>query len=92
MMDEKYNFKLSAREMEYLNQLASRDKSLASLLKSQKGTFDCSLAIRLSRDEAEQVRERLTTELAAIGFDCDYSPNADGRMLETLIDRFYVTT
>ena len=41
-------------------------------------------------DEAERVRELLTTELAKVGFDESYMPNERGRFLESLIDRFYM--
>lgn len=36
-------------------------------------------------------RERLTRVSAEVGFDENYSPNQLGRLLETLIDKFYVS-
>ena len=43
----------------------------------------------LSRADAERLRDCLTAELAANGFDGNYTANKYGRMLEELIDRFY---
>jgi hypothetical protein len=90
MMEESHEFQVSAKEFDYLKQLVSRDESLAGLLRSQKGAHGCRVTIRLSRAEAEQLRDYLTTQLATAGFDKNYSPNEQGQMLEELIDRFYV--
>jgi len=90
MKEESNEFQISADEMEYLKQLASGDESLANLLRWQKSAPRGGLAIRLTHPEAERVRDRLTTALAALGFDENYSTNDLGRMLEGLIDRFYV--
>jgi hypothetical protein len=90
MMEETGEFKVSAGELECLKQLVSHDESLAGLLRFHEGAPGRSLTIRLSRAEAEQLRDSLTTQLAAVGFDQNDSPNEQGRMLEELIDRFYV--
>jgi len=91
MMEETDEFRVSADELEYLKQLVSRDESLAGLLRFQEGAAGRRGTIRLSRRDAEQLRDYLTTQLAAIGFDKNYSPNEQGQMLEQLIDRFYVS-
>jgi hypothetical protein len=83
-------FQVSADELEYLKQLFSHDESLAAMLTFQEVAPSRTVTIRLSRDEAEQLRDFLTTQLAAVGFDKNYSPNEQGQMLEELIDRFYV--
>lgn len=88
-MEERFDFQVSADEMEYLKQLASRDESVAGLLRSFEGTPSGRVAVRLTRSEAERVRG-LTTELAARGFDENYLPNSMGRMVESLIDPFYL--
>jgi hypothetical protein len=90
IMEERHEFRLSAKEFKYLKELASRDKSVANLLGLQEGTDERRVTIRLSRAEAEQLRESLTTQLAAVGFDENYLPNEQGRILEELIDRFYL--
>jgi hypothetical protein len=47
------------------------------------------LQLVIARDLAEQVRDALTTRLAKAGFDEDYEPNSEGRLLEDLIDAFF---
>ncbi|GAB1342014.1 hypothetical protein [Gemmatimonas sp.] len=43
----------------------------------------------LSADDAEAVREAAQDLLDREGFDEDYRPTAIGRLMETLIDKFY---
>jgi len=90
MKEETNEFQVSADEMEYLKQLTSGDESFTGLLRSQTISPSGKVAVRLRPFEAEQLRDRLTTELASRGFDENYSPNNLGRMLEALIDRFFV--
>lgn len=89
MMEKSHEFQIAGEELEYLRQVVSRDESLASLFRFQEGTPARKVTIRLSPAEAEQIRDYLTTQLAAVGFDESYSPNEQGKMLEDLIDRFY---
>ncbi len=91
MAEELNQFQLSANEWEYLQQLLSHDEALATLLKFQKGAPGRKVIIQLSRAQAEQLRDYLTSRLAAVGFNDNYSPNEQGQMLEELIDRFYVS-
>jgi hypothetical protein len=90
MKEEMNEFQISGNEMECLKHVMSGDESLADLLKSQKSAPSGKTAMCLTRPVAEQVRERLTIELAARGFDENHSPHDLGRMLENLIDRFFV--
>lgn len=90
-MEEKYNFKLSADEFEFLHRLATNDEMLADLLRHHQGTVErFTLVLCLSWTAAEELRERLTIHLAEIGFDEEYLPNEQGRRLENLIDKFYI--
>jgi hypothetical protein len=89
MIEGKHEFQVSVEELEYLKQL-TLPSGLAGLLESQEGTNSGTVIVRLGRAEAEQLREYLTTQLAAIGFDENYSPNVQGQKLENLIDRFYL--
>ena len=90
MIDGKHDFQLSATELNFLNQLASCDESVAGLLGSRGASHSCGATIRLSRADAERLRDLLTTQLAIMGFDENYLPNEQGRILEALIDRFYL--
>ena len=44
----------------------------------------------LEAKDAETVRGALTKELARQGFDADYEPTAEGRLIEDLIDDFFI--
>lgn len=90
MTEDKRDFQLSVDEFDFLSRAAAHEESLASLLKCEEDAAGRSVTIMLSRTEAEALRDSLTTLLATIGFDKDYSPNEQGRILERLIDRFYV--
>jgi len=46
--------------------------------------------LRLRRAMTEPIRDALTVQLAEIGFDEAYEPNADGRLIEDLIDRLFM--
>lgn len=89
-MEEMHRFELSEKESEILKQLASEDESFASFVIAHTTVAERGTTIGLTCAEAEQFREVLTTKLAEIGFDDQYSPNAEGDMLERLIDKFYL--
>lgn len=87
MLREYCDFQLSVDEMAYLNQIASQDITISTLIKAKQ--HQGRLTIRLTRNEAEKLRGFLTVQLASKGFDINYSPTKEGQMLELLIDRFY---
>jgi hypothetical protein len=90
MTEDNLEFNLSGEELEYLKQVASKDKLVASLLKFRESEQLYKVVICISRPMAEQLRACLTERLAAVGFAEDYSPNEQGQMLERLIDTFHV--
>lgn len=89
-METKLEFLVSAKELEYLKQLASRDESFARLLKNPEVPSGQKPVIRLTRPEAEQLREYLMSRMDKSGFDQNYEPNSEGKILEELTDRFFV--
>lgn len=89
-MNETNEFELSAAEFNYLKQSLSNEESLASLLVPEEARHGTKVKIRLNEAASRKIRDRLTTRLAEVGFDENYAPNAQGRMLEELIDRLFV--
>lgn len=87
-MSGKHDFRLSPQELTYLMQLVSHDESLMHLLRRDISPDRTSIS--LGRPQAEILRDFLTEQLAALGFDKDYTPTKNGRILEALIDRFYI--
>jgi hypothetical protein len=90
MVEDKNEFQVSLEEFVYLNRLAAHDMSVAELLKNHEKGHGESVTLRLTCTEAEELRDSLTLQLAAVGFDKDYSLNEQGRLLENLIDKFYL--
>jgi hypothetical protein len=89
MTEEKRDFRLSPDELECLVRLTVTEQSLAALVKVPEQTGR-SIAIRLTPEEAEKLRDFLTTQLAMVGFDEDYNPTPTGKIIERLIDEFFV--
>jgi hypothetical protein len=89
-MDEHFEFQMSTQELDYLKQLASIDRLVAGLLRFRDNEQLCNTTVSLSRHEAEQLRSYLTDRLASVGFGDNYALNQQGRILEKLIDIFYI--
>jgi hypothetical protein len=87
VMESSYEFRVPEEEMTQLKQVASRDETVARLWKFNKNGAN---VIRLTRAQSEELRKHLTKQLAAMGFDKNYSLNEQGKILERLIDRFYI--
>jgi hypothetical protein len=82
--------RLSSKELEYLKSARFLPPSLVQILNTvTAGRHDACL-LSVSRDVAEEFRSAFTHRLAAAGLGTDYEPNAEGRMLEELIDRFHL--
>ena len=90
MTNNTHDFEVTLEEFEYLQQLALQDEAIGQLLRLQKRSSIRRLTIPLSNAQVEELRDRLTKQLAEIGFDENYSPNEQGQMLERLIDRFHL--
>jgi len=81
---------LSSSEVEYLREASFLPPHLAEIVRSAQLASDGSFSLHVSREVAEGFRSALTDQLAKTGFDVDYEVTGEGRMLEELIDRFYV--
>jgi hypothetical protein len=81
---------LSRSEVEYLRQASFLPLHLAEIVRSGVCASDESLSLHVSREVAEGFRSALTDRLAKAGFGVDYELTDEGRLLEDLIDRFYV--
>ncbi|HUO06688.1 MAG TPA: hypothetical protein VMU16_15950 [Candidatus Binataceae bacterium] len=91
MNQRTYEFRFSEEELEYIKGLVvSHNVSLDALYVPHEGQLGAKITIELSRQEAEQVRDILTEQLAMFGFDEKYRPNKEGQMCEDLIDKFFI--
>lgn len=82
--------RLSKSHMLYLRNAGDMPASLARLLESARQISDDEHMILVPHDIAEEIRSAFTDRLAKVGFDADYEPTSEGRMLEELIDRFHL--
>lgn len=80
---------LSRRQAEYLRQSSFLPASLAEIVQAIESGADEAGELRVSRETAEKFRSAFTDQLAKVGFDSDYEPTDEGRILEELIDRFF---
>lgn len=90
MKADKREFHVSSEEFSLLRRLAEQDKVITDLLESHEIGPGQKTIVRLSKGGAQQLREFLTTQLAKVGFDNDYSIKPQGQVLEDLIDRFFI--
>ncbi len=88
MKQETHEFTLSAEQLDYLRRAFLHDESFANLLNCSSTSGGKKSVIRLSRDDVQRLRDRLTEQLARIGFDRDYALTPQGQLLEELIDQF----
>ncbi|MBW4491379.1 MAG: hypothetical protein KME12_26825 [Trichocoleus desertorum ATA4-8-CV12] len=51
---------------------------------------DTSYVVSISEEDADEIRDLFSEQLQIVGFDESYSPTVEGRMLETLIDKFFI--
>lgn len=75
--------KLSQKETELLKEA----------IKHCKGNFPIKVVdgvLILTEDNATDLREYCSDYLLYTGFDKDYNPNSGGKILEALIDKFYI--
>jgi len=86
-----HKFTLTPEESVCLRQAVCEDEILLSAIDSDEKSLGGRLTLELELETAEKLREYLTEQLAKTGFDKDYSLSKEGAILETLIDKFYIT-
>jgi hypothetical protein len=81
---------LSAEETKYLLKLKSEDDSLSAILRHYPDISINGSSVSLNVTTTEILRDYFTERLARVGFDAKYEPNKEGRLLEKLIDTFFL--
>jgi hypothetical protein len=85
MKDYLITIRLSEDEFAFLEEVVAKDKTLMTTFRLQQNG-----SILVSPKNVEEVRDFLTLQLAATGFDQDYVPNKRGQLIENLIDKLFV--
>jgi len=88
MTQQKKTVELSRQQLMYLRNTSFLSTSLVHLIATAKPSGD-RYQVAVSRDTAEMFRRTFTDRLAKVGFDVNYEPTSEGKVLEELIDRFY---
>lgn len=81
---------LSGEELSYIKESEALGADLLEILRSAEAAAERTGGVQLSRSDAELFRSAFTTHLAVVGFDAEYEPTREGKLLEELIDRFYL--
>jgi hypothetical protein len=81
---------LSSEEFIYFQKISLDQQAFANLIKTGLETSNDKFIIRLNHEKAEQLRDLLTARLAECGFDQRYALTEEGKMLEDMIDKFYI--
>jgi len=84
MTEPVLRFKLTGEQVRYLTK-SSMPGDLLNGLTIKNGSF-----IEGTRSAVERLRDRLTELMATVGFDQDYSPTAEGKVIEQIIDVLFV--
>lgn len=82
---------LSKQQWMYLknSSFLDADEELIQALESVNVNNNSNYTLHVSSDIAEKFRDAFTERLAKVGFNEQYEPTAEGKMLEQLIDDFY---
>lgn len=82
--------RLSAAEYKYIESLSLSENSLLPLIERAKLYPDHAIIEMYEFEDVERFRDIFTEELAIMGFDKNYSLTNEGKILENLIDKFYI--
>ena len=76
---------LNKNEYDYLYNLPFLQKKLQFLLHGQEGVF----LLKISEQQADEIRDLCGEQLQLVGFDEKYKLTQEGKILESLIDKFF---
>ena len=81
--------KLSITQFSYLKDYLNKDEKNLKF-KFSEGRNGKSKFIEINKDTANEIRDLASEELQKSGFDENYELNEEGKVLESLIDIFFV--
>lgn len=88
MSSEKRTIELSRQEITYLRDVKFLPATLARIIeRTDIASNECGTVL-VTKEVAEHFRTSFTERLAKAGFDSNYEPNYEGKLLDELIDRF----
>ena len=81
--------KLNQNEYSYLCKasfLPDRLRQLFFLTEREENAY----LLNISEDQADEIRDLCGEQLQLVGFDEKYDPTPEGKLLEDLVDKFYI--
>jgi hypothetical protein len=82
--------RLSMEESEYLSSIGFLPNPLREKLTRPIGVGQFDRMVEISEEDADLIRDLCSERLAVKGFDENYAPTNEGRILEDLIDKLFV--
>ena len=80
---------LNHKEYNYLCKapfLPDRLRQLFFLTEREENAY----MLNISEDQADEIRDLCGEQLQLVGFDEKYDPTPEGKLLEDLVDKFYI--
>jgi hypothetical protein len=79
--------KLNKNEYQYLHKMNFISDNYNVISNPKEKDF---LILECSEDQADDIRDKCSEKLQLVGFDEKYELNLEGKILEDLIDKFFV--
>ena len=79
--------KLNKNEYQYLHKINFISDNYIVISNSKEKDF---LILECSEDQADDIRDKCSEKLQLVGFDEKYELTPEGKILEDLIDKFFV--
>lgn len=82
--------KITKKELDYLKSSDILTENIQAKLIKKRPQVNNQYEIKISEDLADEIRDKCGGNLQTSGFDMDGEPNEEGKILESLIDKFFI--
>lgn len=82
--------KLNQDEYSYLCKASFLPDRLRQLFFLTERREENAYMLNISEDQADEIRDLCGEQLQLVGFDEKYDPTPEGKLLEDLVDKFYI--
>jgi len=83
-------FKLTKNQFDFLNYSLSKEEELLRLKLKEISQENQFVLIEIDEETADEIRDWASDELQRKGFNINYELTPEGKILEELIDLFYI--
>ena len=84
------NIKLTEEEVEYFKSAVFLEKYLKCIVFNSMACKKKIFTLIISEELVDELRDVFGEQMELTGFDENYEPNKEGRILESLIDKFFI--